>query len=419
MRSKKLLSTIVASALVTATVAMPVMAADGGELDVPVKTKTAVIRVKVPTSMDIAVNQYQMGDAGSQIYASDFDMENRSQVAVKVNVTSTATLKNTTKLLETKAAAKASTKAGEAWLAVAAQTGAGAYGTIADLTESDANVSTFSQSGTSATASQTFYLKEGSAEAYKLLNAGQDAGALTYAQFYELKAETVADAPALATLIGENDIYVATGTATDNQTLTKKAKGGSHSYDAGEVYYTIENMVPAGTIDPTKLYVYADDTADASDGKAGFRYIGSLAADQSWSNEDISNIKIKYDIMGVLTEDYTAKASDCTYGLYIDPSTAPSIATTNYTMSAGNAVTVTVDLGTDNLAATGIESITYTSPSGATKTLPTTDYTFAGTTLTLTSGHIDAALNANVTTRDYLITFNDTAKTQVTITVAQ
>ena len=68
MRSKRLLSTVVASALVATTMAMPVMAADGGQVEVDVTTKTSVIRVAVPTSLEVAVNQFEKGDGGSQIY---------------------------------------------------------------------------------------------------------------------------------------------------------------------------------------------------------------------------------------------------------------------------------------------------------------------------------------------------------------
>ena len=41
MRSKRLLSTVVASALVATTMAMPVMAADGGQVEVDVTRKTS------------------------------------------------------------------------------------------------------------------------------------------------------------------------------------------------------------------------------------------------------------------------------------------------------------------------------------------------------------------------------------------
>lgn len=46
MRNKKLVSTVVASALVATTMAMPVMAAgESGSVDVDVSTKTGVLRV--------------------------------------------------------------------------------------------------------------------------------------------------------------------------------------------------------------------------------------------------------------------------------------------------------------------------------------------------------------------------------------
>ena len=45
MKTKKVLSTAVASALVAAQMVMPVMAAGGVSVDVPVTTKTAVISV--------------------------------------------------------------------------------------------------------------------------------------------------------------------------------------------------------------------------------------------------------------------------------------------------------------------------------------------------------------------------------------
>lgn len=420
-RNKKLLSTVVASALVATTMAMPVMAADGGTMEIPVETKTAVLRVTVPTNLEIAVNQFEMGDTGSQIYSTDFAMENKSEIPVKVNVASTATLKSTTLLLDTKAAAAASKKAGKAWMAVAAKTAAASYADgsatgIEDLTEKNTNVATFVQSGTSATTSQTFYLKQSSTMKYKLLNAGEDSSKVKYAQFYELKAETVAADADLQALIAEKDVYVATAAPANNQDLTKVAKGGTHSYDAAEKYYTA-NLAAAGTIDTSKLYVYGNGDTDTA-GAASFRYIGKLSGGQeSWSKEDISKISIKYDIVGVGTTDYTSAAANCTYGLYKDPNYAPSIATTSYTMTAGTDLEVTVDLGGAGLAATGIESVAYVSPSGATKPVADTDYSFAGTKLTLKSAHIDAALDAGITSRNYVITFNDTAKTKVTITV--
>lgn len=340
MKGKKLLSTVMAGALAV-TMTVPAMAADGGEIDVDVTTKTAVIRVEVPTTMAIAVDQFMMADAGTQISSSEFTMANKSAVDVKVEVTSTATLAATTKLMATKAAAKDSTKAGDAWLGVAAQTAAGDYDdpttdtsdpdadtpvadtpeTIATLTEANANVATFAagDTATEGKAVQTFYLQKGAgAVAYTMLNANEDASEITYAQFYELTAETVADQDALDALIEANDVYVATAAADDGQTLTLVEKGGSHTKGASDVYYTAADTATAkASLDASKLYVYGGTANADADGNAAFRYIGVLSGGQeTWSDSDISAIKIKYNIVGVTADKYTEVAEDCHYGLY-------------------------------------------------------------------------------------------------------
>lgn len=336
MKNKRFLATVVATALTATTMAMPVMAADGGSMDVNVTTKNAVIRVQVPTKMEISVNQFEMGDGGSQIYSTDFTMENKSEIPVKVDVGSTAELKATTKLLGTKAAADATTAAeGEAWMAVAAKTAASSYAdgtatTIGDLTESNNNVATFVQ-GTGAdaakgTVSQTFYLDKSGTMAYKLLNANEDASKVKYAQFYELEAKTVADANALATLIAENAVYVAPAVAANEQALTKVEKGGTHTYASDEVYYTAATEATA-SIDSSKLYVYGDGTAATEGGAAAFRYIGKLSgAQETWTKDDISKVTIKYDIVGVQESKYDTEKANCTYGLYKDPTPAAGLA---------------------------------------------------------------------------------------------
>lgn len=326
MRNKKLFSTVVATALAATTMAMPVMAADGNSLDVNVTTKTAVVRVDVPTTMAISVNQFEMGDGGSQIYSSAFKMVNKSEIPVKVNVESTATLNATTKLLSTKSAASASNAEGEAWMAVAAQTSSGSYAdgdaTSTDkLTEANKNVATFVQGSgadaTKGTASQVFVLDKSGTMAYKLLNANEDASKIEYAQFYELTAETAANQDALDALLANNDVYVAAAAAADGQTLTKVAKGESHTHSATEVYYTAaQDATAKASITAANLYVYGDGTA-AADGEAAFRYIGKLSeAQETWTKDDISHVTIKYDITGVTDTKYAEVKPDCTYGLY-------------------------------------------------------------------------------------------------------
>ena len=133
MKNKKFLSTVVASALVATTMAMPVMAADGGSVDVDVTTKTGVLRVKVPTTLAVAVDQFEIGNTGAQIASDDFDMVNLSEMDVKVGITSTVTLGTDIGL----ASGKEATKGDEAWLAVAAMTSADSYdiASTADTTE--------------------------------------------------------------------------------------------------------------------------------------------------------------------------------------------------------------------------------------------------------------------------------------------
>lgn len=98
----------------------------------------------------------------------------------------------------------------------------------------------------------------------------------------------------------------------------------------------------------------------------------------------------------------------------VEHTTKPSIPTTTYTRTTGQPLAITVNLGVAPDAATGIESVTFVNPNGVTRPLTAgTDYTFSGTTLTLAAATVDA-LTAS---RTYTVTFNDTAKTAVEITV--
>lgn len=98
----------------------------------------------------------------------------------------------------------------------------------------------------------------------------------------------------------------------------------------------------------------------------------------------------------------------------VEHTTNPSIATTTYNKVAGQALNIPVSLGVAPDNATGIESITFVNPSNVTKNLTVnTDYSFTGTTLTINSNVIDG-LTAD---RTYTVTFNDTAKTTVDITI--
>lgn len=96
--------------------------------------------------------------------------------------------------------------------------------------------------------------------------------------------------------------------------------------------------------------------------------------------------------------------------------TAPSIGVTEYVIKRGEAVTITVDRGTGGLAAEKIKSITYVNLNGVTKTVPVTEYTFIDDELVFTAAHVDEMLSGRMTTREYVITFDNAAKTQAKVT---
>lgn len=349
MKGKKLVSILTASAL-AATMAMPTMAADGGTIDVGVTTKTGILRVDVPTTLAIAVDQFETTDAGSQIYSEDFTIANKSEVNVKVSVTSTATVGSNVTLASKRAdVATATGTNGTAWLAVAASLDGSKYeanSKLGDLSEASANVTTFAKNGTATTAAQTFYLKKGQADTdtYKLLKPSADAknNDVSYAQFYELTA--IATQPTsnetLAAEVAANDVYVGSGTSgneTDGAVLTKIAKGSivdasNNSWVSGKVYYTIANAATeTKDLKAAKIYAYGELEKESTGADAAFRYIGALSSNKEvWSSTDVPTVNIAYTIQGLPQSTYDAAVTDgITYGLYKEKVAAV------YTVSGG------------------------------------------------------------------------------------
>ncbi len=323
MRNRKLFSTVMATTLAVTTMAMPVMAADG-EVDVNLTTKKAVMRVQVPTSMAVEIDQYAIDEAGCQIACVDeFDMKNLSEMAVKVVVDSTVTLKSGVTLASGKEAASGSASGDVAWLAVAAQTSGDVYDdknttdveTCGTLSELNANVTTFSQSSaTEGKAEQTFYLAKGNGTpSYKMVTSG-DAAKVKFARFYELTGE-MASGDAVKEKLKESDVYVASGDA-----ITKYEKGTedtSVTFTDG----THKGYVISGdAVDATGngKYMYGEMANADGKGEAAFRYVGNLSEvnGEQWSKEKIQGIHIAYDISGVTADTYTEAEESCTYGLY-------------------------------------------------------------------------------------------------------
>lgn len=368
MKRRKLLSTAVAGTLVAAQLVMPVMAADGGEVDVDVTTKTAVIRVVVPTTLEVAVNQFEKDDAGSQIYSGNFTLQNKSEIPVKVDVNSEATLDSTKVTLLSSKEAAANSEADEAWLAVAAQVEAGKYITgdgkgIKDLTEASDNVTTFVQ-GTedatknTATAGQVFYLAaEDSPSVTYTKVAPTDADTLaaakkiSYAQFYELTTATYADDDAVQAAVDAGDIC-AIDKSSNAVSVIKKGTTGV-TKDANADYYTIAaDSTLAKDLAQGKVYIYGEAGAAATGGDAAFRYIGKLSeSKETWSKDEISHIKIKYDITGITGTKFGEVKDDCVYGLYAAENAPITLSTTGLitmTASSDSIQSLAVNDGTDD-----------------------------------------------------------------------
>lgn len=341
MKGKKLVSILTAGAL-AATMAMPVMAADGGTVDVEVTTKTGILRVEVPTTLAIAVDQFETTNAGSQIYSEEFTIANKSEVNVKVGVTSTATVGSNVTLASKRADVATATGAnGMAWLAVAAKKSATNYeaatgdDNFANLNEAAANVTTFAKSSTATTAAQTFYLKKGTVNtaAYKALKPTGDGknNDVSYAQFYKLTELTTqpSDDTTLQTAVNANDVYViasADTSAPDGKTVTKIAKGttvAASTWATGNQYYTIASTAtPKADLKAADIYAYGELTKESTGADAAFRYIGALSSNKElWDATDISRINIAYTIQGLPESVYTAAAAltgddAIVYGLY-------------------------------------------------------------------------------------------------------
>lgn len=96
---------------------------------------------------------------------------------------------------------------------------------------------------------------------------------------------------------------------------------------------------------------------------------------------------------------------------------APSIATTSYTLAKDTPIEVAVDLGKGDLAATGISGITFTSSTGAAKTLATSSYTLADGKLTFAASYINTLIGVVTSSRVYTVKFKDSASTTVEITL--
>ncbi|WP_026507428.1 hypothetical protein [Butyrivibrio sp. MC2013] len=142
------------------------------------------------------------------------------------------------------------------------------------------------------------------------------------------------------------------------------------------------------------------------------QFEGAVANFEPTNGSDTTAPKLTFSYSWAAKAQGDATDSGITIDTNYSEDATPSIATTTYTQVAGSDVDVVVDLGAGPSAATNISSITYVK-SGKTMTLETTKYSFSNGTLTFNEEYVTAMPGA----REHTITFNNTAKTTVKVTI--
>lgn len=376
---KKAAAGAAAGAIIAAQAMMHVAAA-GGSINADMSTKIPVLRVVVPTSMAVSVNEFQMGDAGSQVTSGEFDMKNLSEIPVNVKVTSTATLGSGVTLVGTRAAAAESTDEEHPamWLAAVAAVNkngstyeyaaTGDDKTIAALGGMESNATAFvTGDDGKGKAIQNFYLDEATAAAYKAI-ASADAEAIgSGADFYKLTKLSPAsdDAAGAAALAADKDIYVVGGTPVDGiaQEITKVNKGTAAAditwtASASEAYSLADEATSLSDVktDTTGVYMYIDSATEDANGVAAFRYAGALSAAKSgWSTTELSAITIAYDITAIPSPTYDeiagADGSGLTYGYKAEENAQVTFSTDGLitiAAASGDIKSLVVNDGTDD-----------------------------------------------------------------------
>lgn len=153
--------------------------------------------------------------------------------------------------------------------------------------------------------------------------------------------------------------------------------------------------------------------------------VGSFTATPKSSASTWSKVAISLSGKAQLVNDATgivAPKVTLAYEISIpDGDVAPSIATTSYTYTAGEPIEVEFSLGSGDLAATGITSITSVKKDGTTPfTLAeNTNYTIDGNKIVFSADQLASLMNIN--SKNVTITFNDDEEepTVVVITITK
>lgn len=159
-------------------------------------------------------------------------------------------------------------------------------------------------------------------------------------------------------------------------------------------------------------YTFKKDTTKTDWKKIEFQLEGAANKVKNASGSTAPNLKVTWSFEP--TDELEEGGSTTT-------DKAPSIATKTYTLAADTRVVITVDLGTGSKKADGIAKVEYLNSQNQTRTLDPSSYVWDADAKTITLGKsfINSLVDAGVTSRNYTITFDDTASTAVEITLAK
>ena len=362
---------------------------------------------------------YEAVISNAQIISLNYGMANKSTAAqtVKVDIKATYTSTDNKEAIEfVDEAAKA-----QAYNETSNPTGAAKNELKMYLAVASAATAESGESVTAATykkstaydADTTYYTK--SAGVYTEADV-DDEDAFKAGEFYE---ETTTIGPEItAAQLCDVDMTVATGDSVMAFTAGTDDKANtSIAYKLDEATYSVK----AGEIidfDTTQAELADKLEMSGLGGVAAFTLTGAINPNADWTKADTTSITFTptYTYEEATGEETAVEGGYNQISLKVADS-APSIATTTYTMTSGNAIEVTVNLGSGELAATDISSITYLSPSGSVKTLAASgNYSLSDNKITFSSSYINSILTADVSSRVHTIKFNDSENTEVEVT---
>lgn len=238
----------------------------------------------------------------------------------------------------------------------------------------------------------------------------------------KIQTPTMPSAVSAATSTQPSELAHVNMTKTTSATATVPLKAGNNelAFKLTKATYDLKSgqKLTLEDIDSTTSNNVKDKyeiTGLAASGKGitGFTFDGDINTDADWT-------KISAHVQ--ITPTYTVENADSSQtvvsgtGAMVIANAAPNITNTSQTLVAGTDTSIPLNLGTGSLAATGIQSVVCNGETFVNGTHYT--YTAGATTLTIPATMVDYWLGIGVTSTQIIVTFNDTARTPVTVNLA-